>query len=151
MKLEKYIPTAERNRSTRETLDMFPKEEGRFYHGSFLNLDKLLSSDETGNIRTGEESRRLFKDVVFLTKDINEAIKYAGAGGTVYHVDASAAKYKDVAMELLDVKKAKTVNDNIFIALPDDIKMVAKWVKEPNRKKNQPELYTDYYVGDQEN
>ena len=149
MKLEKFVPATERNKSTREIMDMFPKEEGRFYHGSSLNLDKLLSSNETGNIRVSEENRRLFKDVVFLTKDIDEAIRYAGAGGTVHHVDASAVKYKDVAMELLDIKKAKTVNDNIFIALPDDIKMVTKWVKESDRKKNQPELYTDYYVGEQ--
>lgn len=151
MKLEKYVSATEGNKSTREILDMFPKEEGRFYHGSFLNLDKLLSSNETGNIRAGEESRRLFKDIVFLTKDIGEATKYAGAGGTIHHVDATAVKYKDVAVELLNAKKAKSVNDNIFIALPDDIKIITKWVKEPDRKKNQPELYTDYYIEDRKN
>ncbi len=148
MRLEKYLPQEERKKDIREILEKFPKEKGRYYHGSSLNLDKLLASNETGNIRPGEESRRLFKDVIFLTKDINEAIKYSGAGGTVHHVDASAVKYKDVAMELLDIKKDKTVSDTVYVALPEDVKIVTKWVNESGRKKNQPRLYKDYYVGD---
>ena len=148
MKLEKFITKPEKEKSMREILKDFPKEDGRYYHGSHLNLDELLPPDETGNIRIGEEGRRLFKDVVFLTKNIDQAIKYAGPGGTIHHVNASAARYKEVAAKVLNIKKAKTVSDDVFIALPEDMKMIGKWVKEPNRKKNEPELYTDYYVGD---
>lgn len=124
----------------------FEKEFGRYYHGSPYNVEDLKSSNQSGNIRPGEEERRMFKDVIFLTKDINEAIRYAGPGGVVYHVDANAIKYKDLAVKYLNTKKSKSVGDNIYVAKPEDLDLIVKWVKEPGRKKNEPEKYTDFYV-----
>ncbi|MCA9351898.1 hypothetical protein KC866_00705 [Patescibacteria group bacterium] len=90
--------------------------------------------------------RRSFKDVVFLTKDIQQAVQYAGPGGVVYHVDADAVRYKDIAATYLNPKKLKSVSENIYVAKPEDIEMVVKWVKQANRRKNEPEKYVDYYV-----
>jgi hypothetical protein len=136
---------------TRENFDIYPKVKGRFYHGSPKDVDKLLPSSITGEIRPGEEKRRGFRDVIFLTNNIKKAICYAGPKGTVFLTDSTAAQYKPIASTVLNPKKAKSVEDDIYVALPEDIKIVAKWHKETGRKRGEPQKYTDKYIGEQEN
>jgi len=135
---------------SREFLGKYPKVFGRFYHGSPLNVEKLLPSSHTDNIRPGEEGRRGFKDVIFFSTNIDEAIRYAGEGGTVFCVDATAIQYKPVAVDILDEKKVKSVGEDIFVAFPEDIKIVSKWHKEKGRKRGDPEKYDVEYIGEQE-
>jgi len=147
--MEKYHQPEEPLK-TRELLDKYPKIKGRFYHGCPKDVDKLLPSDITGEIRTGEEKRRGFRDVVFLTDDIDKAVEYAGPEGVVFITDSIAAQYKLIASDILNSKKAKSVKDDIYVALPEDIKIVAKWRKEKGRKRGEPQKYTTEYIGEQE-
>ena len=132
---------------TRELIKNYPQIKGRFYHGCPSNVDKLLPPDETGEIRPGEEERRSFKDVIFLTTNLNKAIDYAGPEGTVFITNSTAVQYKPVAIALLNQKKAKSLTDDIFIALPENIKIITKWHKE-KRKRGESQKYTDEYVGE---
>lgn len=128
-------------------LSSFNLEYGQYFHGSKVNTDKLLSSAQSGNIRFGEEERRGFRNVVFLTKDIDEAIRYAGKEGIVYIVNAYAIKYKNAVAQIINPKKLKSVNENIYVAPPDQLKIVAKWYKLP-RKKGEKQKYETEYIGE---
>ncbi len=147
--MEKFT-TPKHPAEAKDILANYPKVKGRFYHGCPKNVNKLLPPDVTGEIRFGEEERRSFKDVIFLTKNINQAIDYAGYDGVVFITDAEAIQYKQVASDILNPKKAKSVSDDIYIAMPEDIKIVAKWHKEKGRKRGNPQKYIDEYVGEQE-
>ncbi|MBN2197905.1 hypothetical protein JW698_01775 [Candidatus Wolfebacteria bacterium] len=104
--MEKY-KSPEKLPETKEFLDKYPKIVGRFFHGCPKNVNKLLPSDITGEIRPGEETRRGFKDVIFLTNDINKAIDYAGSEGVVFLTDSKATQYKFIASDILSSKKNK--------------------------------------------
>ena len=147
--MEKYIGP-ERFLETKDILDRYPKVKGRFYHGCPKNVNKLLPSDITGEIRPGEEERRGFRDVVFLTNNIDKAIDYAGSEGVVFITESVATQYKLVASDVLNPKKAKSIGDDIYVALPEDIKIVAKWHKEKGRKRGESQKYIDEYIGEQE-
>lgn len=99
---------------TRDILDRYPKENGRFYCGCSKNVTKLLPSEITGEIRSGEEERRGFRDVIFLTKNFQKANEYAGSEGVIFEVKTDAVQYKLVAIDVLNPKKAKALA-KIFI------------------------------------
>ncbi|PID52264.1 MAG: hypothetical protein CR972_03200 [Candidatus Moraniibacteriota bacterium] len=148
--MERYsLP--EKSLETEKFLENYPKVKGRFYHGCPKNVDKLLPPDITGEIRPGEEDRRKFKDVIFLTNDIEKAIEYAGPEGVVFLTNAIATQYKPVASDILNPKKAQSVQDDIYIVLPKNIKVVAKWHKEKGRVRGKSQKYIDEYIGEHEN
>lgn len=135
---------------TREILSEYPRTAGRFYHGCPENVDRLLPSDDIDKTRPGEEDRRSFKDVVFLTSNFDKASDYAGPEGVVFAVDATATQYRPVAARVLNTKKTASVQSDVYIALPEDVKIVAKWHKEKGRKRGEPQKYVSEYIGEQE-
>ena len=107
-----------------------------FFHGSPVRgLREILPASETGNIRPGEEERRGFQDVVFLTTDWDEALRYA-RGGSIYVVRAEAEPYAPLATQK-NAKKA--VNSTIHIA--SVVEIVSEYILEP-KKRGCQQLYS---------
>jgi hypothetical protein len=105
------------------------------YHGSPYCFDELLSPRETGILRPGEERRSHHTDVVFLTSDKNEALRYAGPQGYLYIVDAPGARLYDQAG-----KKAPVVNGRVYIADPAETRIFLRLKLAP-RRRNQTQEY----------
>ncbi len=119
----------------------YEKIPGTYYHGSPYNVDKLEATENTNNIRPGEEGRRAFRDVIFLTTTFDKAIEFAGPNGFVYEVQADAYNYREVAAQILSPKKRLSLEPDIFVALPNDIKIVKKYAKN-ERRRNEVQSYS---------
>ena len=122
------------------------------FHGSPQDVDELLPPEQTGNIRSGEEERRGFRDVIFTTDNFDKAREYAGPEGIIYQTKVKKEDlvfYKDVAAEELTPKKLKTVDDDIYTAKPKDITLLAKW-KLAKRKRGEKQKYNFKYIDNED-
>ncbi len=94
----------------------------KFFHGSQLQLATLKTSNQTGNIRKGEEDRKDLRDVIFMTTSQHEARNYAGNQGYVYVLDAkNSIQLSSIPAQGKEGKKRSV---SIWIAHPEDIKII---------------------------
>lgn len=110
-------------------------EFNEFYHGSNNKFNNFITPNKSNIIRQGEENREDFRDVIFLTKDIKTAKTY---GKYIYKIKANSwMNYKDEYIRRVEsgeiktkkkkanlIKKLKTLPDNIFIAYPEELKII---------------------------
>lgn len=106
-----------------------------YYHGSPHKFEDFAPPEATGNYRPGEEGRGHHSDVIFLTSNKEEALRYAGPQGYLYLVEASSAcLYKQ------DGKKCPQTNGRTYIAYPAETKVFMRLQLAP-RKRNHPQEY----------
>jgi hypothetical protein len=106
-----------------------------FYHGSPRRFEELRAPRETGALRPGEENRRHHTDVVFLTSDRDEALRYAGSQGFLYLVEAPNAQLYDQAG-----KRRPKTNGRTYIADPTECRILLRLQLAP-RRRNQAQEY----------
>lgn len=110
----------------------------KLYHGSPHKFSRFLSPEESGNFRPSEENRGHHRDVIFLTSDKEEALRYAGAEGFLYIVNASFAK-----PYLQEGKKKPKPRAGVYISDPGGIKINLRLRLAPRKRRQLQEYVLD--------
>ena len=97
------------------------------YHGSNHMFSRIMSAQECGNLNPGEQERKAFTDVVFLTTSFSMACTY---GKYVYVVEV---ENPEVYSDLLQGKKAKCTSREIYVAPSNECRVLARYTKEGRR------------------
>jgi hypothetical protein len=107
------------------------------YFGAPKRYTQVKSAEQAGSGRKGEESRPDFRDMVFLTSEINTARYY---GRYVYKVQADAVLYwqeyerRSINGEMNRIRTPKKIqkkvkvlkrNETIFVAHPENVSILS--------------------------
>ena len=113
----------------------------RLWHGSKYRFSSFRTPAEGYPIQPSEAGRNEFRDVVFLTSDRAQAVRYAEREGYLYEVEvAKSVPYRQAVVAA--GKKWTDVGEGIHIAFPTECRIMSVLHKLP-RRRNAEQKWTD--------